>query len=169
MAQPKKQRVRGQSTMRPLLSGPENACQAGGRENATRADRGSVRSPWPSWIPIRQDGPAGSEIPDSRKEPHRDLSSKGRRCFESVDPLWFHLGLGTSAAGLLGISRLAAGRGRSNVVFAFNTLACTLIGIILVDRVWFPMDRGRLADHMLNGLRATLAAAPAACRERAPD
>lgn len=61
----------------------------------------------------------------------------------SVDPLLFHLGLGASAAGLLGISRLAAGRGRSNVVFAFNTLACMLIGIILVDRVWFPMDRGR--------------------------
>ncbi len=68
------------------------------------------------------------------------LASRG---WISVDPLMFHLGLGASAAGLLAISLVAVGGGRSNAVFVLNTLACMLIGIILVDRVWFPMDRGR--------------------------
>jgi len=63
------------------------------------------------------------------------------RGWTSVEPLLFHLGLGASAVGLVGISLIAAGRGRSRVVFVLNTLACTLVGIVLVDRVWFPMDR----------------------------
>jgi lysophospholipase L1-like esterase len=52
----------------------------------------------------------------------------------AVAPLSFHAGLLLCAGGFGGLSVFAARRRRSAAVFLQNTLACLLVGIVLVDR-----------------------------------
>lgn len=63
------------------------------------------------------------------------------RGFVAVDPLAFHAGLLLCAGAVGGLSVLVARRGRSAAVFCLNTLACALVGVVLVDRLVLARER----------------------------
>ena len=62
--------------------------------------------------------------------------------WRDVAPLPFHAGLLLAAVGVGGLSLLRARRGGTTAVALLNTLACLLLGVVLVDRVWFGRPRG---------------------------
>jgi lysophospholipase L1-like esterase len=78
------------------------------------------------------------------------LAAQGWR---AVAPLPFHAGLLLCALGTAGLSVAAARRGREAAVWTLNTLVCLLVGVVLVDRVWFGRERtgeGELVSYSFN-------------------
>src|SRR5262245_39583834 len=60
--------------------------------------------------------------------------------WRAVAALPFHAGLLLCAAGLAGLSWLAARGGASALVWLLNTSVCLLVGCVLVDRFWFGRE-----------------------------
>jgi hypothetical protein len=53
----------------------------------------------------------------------------------------FQAGLLLFATGTAGLSAIAARRGAGASVFLLNTWVCLLVGVVLLDRVWFARER----------------------------